>query len=72
MKSKDEILYEKVGEIAKRFSMARCTVWRKMELMREMGVYDKIVIEMSPKVKRINVIEFEKFLKGCHLAYLKN
>ena len=47
------------------------TVWRKMELMREEGVYDKIVIEISPKVKRISVPAFEAFLKGQHLAYLK-
>lgn len=71
MKKGEDILYEKVGKIAKRFDMNPSTVWRKMELMREEGVYDKIVIEISPKVKRISVPAFEAFLKGQHLAYLK-
>lgn len=67
----DDILYEKVNSIAKRFDMDRTTVWRKMQLMRQKGVYNQIVIEMSPKSKLINVAAFEKFLKSQHLAYLK-
>lgn len=68
---KEEIVYEKVSQIAKRFNIDRTTVYRKLELMREKGVYNKVVIELSPKARRINVVGFEEFLKGSYLSYLK-
>ncbi|WP_298705313.1 helix-turn-helix domain-containing protein [uncultured Veillonella sp.] len=67
----EDITYERVSQIAKRFNIDRTTVYRKLELMREKGVYNKIVIELSPKARRINVVGFEAFMKGCYLSYLK-
>lgn len=64
-------MYGKVSDIAKMFGMHRSTVCERLDIMREEGCYDDVVIEEGPKTRWINVEKFEAFMKSRHLKYLR-
>ncbi|TDL37018.1 hypothetical protein EVU91_07945 [Macrococcoides bohemicum] len=58
-----EVLYGKIGQIAKMFSLSRSTVSRYVQEASLMKEYDGINIWIAQSVNLINVKIFEKYLK---------
>lgn len=64
MKTQFQQKYATITSLCDIFGCSRYTIWRWLNVMREVGAYNDIVLETGPRKRFIDIAKFELFFKN--------
>lgn len=63
--------YVPISVLAKMWGRSKMYIYRRIDMIRNEGKFDKICLQLGPQQTLVNTEEFEMWMKGQHMKWLK-